>query len=120
MAKAKLLTQQRSENYFSVITQQLAMSQREAVMGFLKGVKAKLEETKQGISDMNDRRKISNLVSDLAKYPLCSENDAYLIVESAITNYLGRSHIALIDLVESSPEEVVPSSKTSYGLFADR
>jgi hypothetical protein len=106
MAKAKLLTQQRSENYFSVITQQLAMSQREAVMGFLKGVKAKLEETKQGISDMNDRRKISNLVSDLAKYPLCSENDAYLIVESAITNYLGRSHIALIDLVESSPEEV--------------
>ena len=107
MAKAKLLTQQRSENYFSVITQQLAMSQREAVMGFLKGVKAKLEETKQGISDMNDRRKISNLVSDLAKYPLCSENDAYLIVESAITKYLGRSHIALIDLVESSPEEVV-------------
>jgi hypothetical protein len=106
MAKAKLLTQQRSENYFSVITQQLAMSQREAVMGFLKGVKAKLEETKQGISDMNDRRKISNLVSDLAKYPLCSENDAYLIVESAITKYLGRSHIALIDLVESSPEEV--------------
>ena len=106
MAKAKLLTQQRPENYFSVITQQLAMSQREAVMGFLKGVKAKLEETKQGISDMNDRRKISNLVSDLAKYPLCSENDAYLIVESAITNYLGRSHIALIDLVESSPEEV--------------
>ena len=75
-------------------------------MGFLKGVKAKLEETKQGISDMNDRRKISNLVSDLAKYPLCSENDAYLIVESAITKYLGRSHIALIDLVESSPEEV--------------
>jgi hypothetical protein len=106
MAKAKLLTQKRSENYFSVITQQLAMSQREAVMGFLKGVKAKLEETKQGISDMNDRRKISNLVSDLAKYPLCSENDAYLIVESAITKYLGRSHIALIDLVESSPEEV--------------
>ena len=106
MAKAKLLTQQRPENYFSVITQQLAMSQREAVMGFLKGVKAKLEETKQGISDMNDRRKISNLVSDLAKYPLCSENDAYLIVESAITKYLGRSHIALIDLVESSPEEV--------------
>jgi hypothetical protein len=106
MANAKLLTQQRSENYFSVITQQLAMSQREAVMGFLKGVKAKLEETKQGISDMNDRRKISNLVSDLAKYPLCSENDAYLIVESAITKYLGRSHIALIDLVESSPEEV--------------
>jgi hypothetical protein len=100
------LTQQRPENYFSVITQQLAMSQREAVMGFLKGVKAKLEETKQGISDMNDRRKISNLVSDLAKYPLCSENDAYLIVESAITKYLGRSHIALIDLVESSPEEV--------------
>jgi hypothetical protein len=107
MAKAKLLTQQRSENYFSVITQQLAMSQREAVMGFLKGVKAKLEETKQGISDMNDRRKISNLVSDLAKYPLCSENDAYLIVESAITKYLGRSHIALIDLATSSPEEVV-------------
>ena len=106
MANTKLLTQQRSENYFSVITQQLAMSQREAVMGFLKGVKAKLEETKQGISDMNDRRKISNLVSDLAKYPLCSENDAYLIVESAITKYLGRSHIALIDLVESSPEEV--------------
>jgi hypothetical protein len=83
------------------------MSQREAVMGFLKGVKAKLEETKQGISDMNDRRKISNLVNDLAKFPLCSENDAYLIVESAVTKYLGRSHIALIDLATSSPEEVV-------------
>lgn len=76
-------------------------------MGFLKGVKAKLEETKQGISDMNDRRKVSNLVNDLAKFPLCSENDAYLIVESAVTKYLGRSHIALIDLAESSPEEVM-------------
>jgi hypothetical protein len=76
-------------------------------MGFLKGVKSKLDEAKQGISDMNDRRKVSNLVSDLASYPLCSEGDAYLIVESAITKYLGRSHIALIDLETSSTDEVI-------------
>ena len=76
-------------------------------MGFLKGVKAKIEETKQGISDMNDRRKVSSLVNDLASFPLCSENDAYLIVESAFTKYLGRSHIALIDLETSSTDEVI-------------
>ncbi len=76
-------------------------------MGFLKGVKSKIDEAKQGISDMNERRKASNLVSDLASYPLCSESDAYAIVESAFTKYLGRSHIALIDLETSSTEEVM-------------
>lgn len=76
-------------------------------MGFLKGVKSKIGEAKQGISDMNDRRKVSSLVSDLASFPLCSENDAYLIVESAFTKYLGRSHIALIDLETSSTDEVI-------------
>jgi len=59
-------------------------------MGFLKGVKSKIGEAKQGISDMNDRRKASNLVNDLASYPLCSENDAYIIVESTFIKYLGR------------------------------
>ena len=41
-------------------------------MGFLEGVKSKLGEAKQGITDMNDRRKASSLVSDFASYPLCS------------------------------------------------
>jgi len=83
------------------------MNNLEEEMGFLKGVKSKIEDAKQGISDMNDRRKVSNLVNDLASFPLCSENDAYMIVESAITKHLGRSHIALIDLQNSSTDEVM-------------
>jgi hypothetical protein len=75
-------------------------------MGFLQGVKSKLGEAKQGITDMNDRRKASNLVSDFASYPLCSESDAYTIVESGFTKYLGRYYISLINLQESSPDEV--------------
>ena len=75
-------------------------------MSFLKAVKAKIGETKQGISDMNDRRKVSNLVSYFASFPLCSETDAYTIVDSALTKYLGRSHIALIDFETSSTDEI--------------
>jgi hypothetical protein len=75
-------------------------------MGFLEGVKSKLGEAKQGITDMNDRRKASSLVSDFASYPLCSASDAYTIIESAFTKYLGRYYVALIDLQESSPDEV--------------
>jgi hypothetical protein len=75
-------------------------------MSFLKAVKAKIGETKQGISDMNDRRKVSNLVSYFASFPLCSESDAYTIVDSALTKYLGRSHIALINFETSSTDEI--------------
>jgi hypothetical protein len=82
------------------------MSQREADMGFLDGVKSKLGEAKQGITDMNDRRKASSLVSDFASYPLCSASDAWTIIESGFTKYLGRYYVALIDLEKSSPEEV--------------
>jgi len=75
-------------------------------MGFLDGVKSKLGEAKQGITDMNDRRKASSLVSDFASYPLCSASDAWTIIESGFTKYLGRYYVALIDLEKSSPEEV--------------
>lgn len=75
-------------------------------MGFLQGVWLKLGDAKQGITDKNDRRKASSLVSNFASYPLCSESDAYTIVESAFTKYLGRYYMALIDLQESSPDEV--------------
>jgi hypothetical protein len=74
-------------------------------MSFLKAVKAKIGETKQGISDMNDRRKVSDLLDTMASFPLCSESDAFHIVEGLLTKYIGRSIVATIDLDTASPEE---------------
>ena len=74
-------------------------------MSFLKAVKAKIGETKQGISDMNERRKVSDLIDTMASFPLCSESDAFHIVESLLTKYIGRSIVATIDLDAASPEE---------------
>jgi hypothetical protein len=74
-------------------------------MSFLKAVKAKIGETKQGISDMNDRRKVSDLLDTMASFPLCSESDAFHIVEGLLTKYIGRSIVATIDLDAASPEE---------------
>ena len=74
-------------------------------MSFLKAVKAKIGETKQGISDLNERRKVSDLIDTMASFPLCSESDAFLIVEGLLTKYIGRSRIATIDLDAASPEE---------------
>jgi hypothetical protein len=85
----------------------ISRQQTEVNVGILKGFKSKIGEAKQGISDMNDRRKVSSLINDLASFPLCSENDAYMIVESTFTKYLGRSHIALIDFETSSTDEVI-------------
>jgi hypothetical protein len=68
-------------------------------------MKSKVDETKQGISDMNDRRKVSDLLDTLASFPLCSEGDAMNIVQSLLTKYIGRSHVATIDLEAASPEE---------------
>ena len=75
------------------------------VMNFFKAMKSKVDETKQGISDMNDRRKVSDLLDTLASFPLCSEGDAMNIVQSLLTKYIGRSHVATIDLEAASPEE---------------
>ena len=74
-------------------------------MSFLKAVKAKIGETKQGISDMNERRKVSDLIDTMASFPLCSESDAFHIVEGLFTKYIGRSIVATIDLDAASPEE---------------
>jgi hypothetical protein len=68
-------------------------------------MKTKLDETKQGISEMNDRRKVSDLIDTLASFPLCSEGDALDIVQGQLTKYIGRSHVATIDLEAASPEE---------------
>ena len=76
-------------------------------MSFLKAVKAKIGETKQGISDMNDRRKVSDLIDTMASFPLCSESDALDIVQGLLTKYIGRSRVATIDLEAASPEEVL-------------
>jgi hypothetical protein len=75
------------------------------VMNFFKAMKTKLDETKQGISEMNDRRKVSDLIDTLASFPLCSEGDALDIVQGQLTKYIGRSHVATIDLEAASPEE---------------
>ena len=74
-------------------------------MNFFKAMKTKVEETKQNVSDMNDRRKVSDLLDTLAGFPLCSESDAVYIVQSLLTKYIGRSHVATIDLEAASPEE---------------
>ena len=79
----------------------------EVAMSFLKAVKAKIGETKQGISDMNDRRKVSDLINTMASFPLCSESDALDIVQGLLTKYIGRSRVATIDLEAASPEEVM-------------
>jgi hypothetical protein len=76
-------------------------------MKFFNGVKTKIGEAKQGISDMNDRRKVSDLMNTLSSFPLCSESDAYTIVNSVVTKYLGRSYTAKIDFENSSSEEVL-------------
>jgi len=75
------------------------------VMSFFKAMKKKLDETKQGISEMNDRRKVSDLIDTLASFPLCSEGDAMDIVQGQLTKYIGRSHVATIDLEAASPED---------------
>ena len=75
-------------------------------MSFLKAVKAKIGETKQGISDMNDRRKVSDLIDTMASFPLCSESDALDIVQGLLTKYIGRSRVATIDLEAATPEVV--------------
>jgi hypothetical protein len=72
-------------------------------MGFLGGAKAKFSDAKQGISDMNERRKVSELVKTLASFPLCGEVESSIIVGSLITKYLGISHIATIDRAKSRP-----------------
>jgi hypothetical protein len=74
-------------------------------MNFFKAMKTKVEETKQNVSDMNDRRKVSDLLDTLDSFPLCSESDAMYIVQSLLTKYIGRSHVATIDLEAASPEE---------------
>lgn len=75
-------------------------------MGFFDGAKAKISEAKQGISDLNERRKVTEIVNTLASFPLCEEVESSIIVRSLITKYLGRSHIATIDLAKSRPEDV--------------
>jgi hypothetical protein len=77
----------------------------ETLMNFFKAMKTKVEETKQNVSDMNDRRKVSDLLDTLDSFPLCSESDAMYIVQSLLTKYIGRSHVATIDLEAASPEE---------------
>jgi hypothetical protein len=74
-------------------------------MNFFKNMKSKVEATKQGLSDMNTRRKVSDLLDTLDSFPLCSEIDAMDIVQGQITKYIGRSHVATIDLEAASPEE---------------
>lgn len=75
-------------------------------MGFFDGAKAKISEAKQGFSDMNERRKVTEIIKTLASFPLCEEVEASIIVGSLITKYLGRSHLATIDLANSRPEAV--------------
>ena len=82
-------------------------------MNFFKAMKSKVDETKQGISDMNDRRKVSDLLDTLASFPLCSEGDAMNIVQSLLTKYIGRSHVATIDLEASWGERIVGTTTSS-------
>ena len=42
-------------------------------MGFFDSAKTKISEAKQGISDMNERRKVTEIVKTLASFPLCEE-----------------------------------------------
>lgn len=80
-------------------------------MGFFDGAKAKISQAKQGISDMNNRRKVVEIVNKLSSFPLCEEVESSIIVESLVTKYLGRSHIATIDLTNSSPEAIAKEMK---------
>ena len=72
-------------------------------MGFFDGAKAKISEAKQGISDMNERRKVTEIVKTLASFPLCEEVEASIIVGSLITKHLGISHTATMDRAKSRP-----------------
>lgn len=80
-------------------------------MGFLDSARSKISEVKQNVTNRNDRKKVSDLVDQLASFPLCSEVDASLIVESLITKYLGQSRHSVLMRVDSSPEGLTAAAE---------
>ena len=75
-------------------------------MKFVDRLKGKVSETKEKVAVARDKKQVKEMVSRLRAYPLCSETDAYWIVEGEMTRYFGRHDCFSIDMDTASEAEI--------------
>ena len=76
-------------------------------MKFVDRIKDKVNETKAKVAVARDKKQVVEMVARLQNYPLCSNPDAYWIVESEVTRYFGREDCFSLDLELNPSEEEI-------------
>lgn len=74
-------------------------------MKFVERLKDKVSETKAKVALARDKKQVSEMVARLSLLPLCNEDDAFLIIESEVTEYFGRQDCFSLDLDANPTEE---------------
>lgn len=77
-------------------------------MKFVDRVKGKVNEKKEKIALARDKKQVREIIERLSAFPLCSESDAYWIIQGEVTRYFGRQDCFSLDLdLNPSDEEVM-------------
>lgn len=76
-------------------------------MKFVDRIKDKVNETKAKVAVARDKKQVIEMVARLQYCPLCSNPDAYWIVESEVTRYFGREDCFSLNLDLNPSEEEI-------------
>jgi hypothetical protein len=89
-------------------------------MKFVDRIKDKVSETKAKVAVARDKKQVRDMLSRLQQFPLCSESDAYWIVEGEVTRYFGRVDCFSLDLESNPSEEEVAQEMENLKLLREQ
>lgn len=89
-------------------------------MKFVERIKGKVSETREKVAVARDKKQVKDMVSRLRAFPLCSESDAYWIVEGEVTRYFGRQDCFSLDLDQNPSEEEVAAEMDDLAVLREQ
>jgi hypothetical protein len=89
-------------------------------MKFVDRIKDKVSETKAKVAVARDKKQVKDMVSRLQQFPLCSESDAYWIVEGEVTRYFGRVDCFSLDLSTNPSDEEIEAENENLKVLREQ
>jgi len=89
-------------------------------MKFVDRIKGKVSETKAKVAIARDKKQVRDMVSRLQEFPLCSESDAFWIVEGEVTRYFGRQDCFSLNLDLNPSEDEMAAEMENLRVLRDQ
>lgn len=89
-------------------------------MKFVDRIKGKVIETKAKVAVARDKKQVKDMVLRLEEFPLCSEYDAFWIIEGEVTRYFGRQDCFSLNLDLNPSEEEMAAEFENLNLLREQ